>query len=232
VSRDPLRAAVERIRAGGLVAYPTETVFGLGADARSEAAIARLRRWKGRGEDRPLSVLVPDAAALAALGCEPGPLGRALADACWPGPLTLVLPCRGRFARGVARADGALGVRCSSHPVAAALARRLAAAGVGPVTATSLNPSGAPAAHTLEQARALCAAASPEPGPLLVEPWQGETVGPGAAAESTVVDLTGEAPRVLRWGALGPAELAPLLGGGARFAGGGGAHAAPGTARP
>jgi tRNA threonylcarbamoyl adenosine modification protein (Sua5/YciO/YrdC/YwlC family) len=223
---DPLRDAVDRIRAGGLVAYPTETAYGLGADATSEAALARLRRWKGRSEAQPLSILVHGAAALAALGCEAGPRALALAAAFWPGPLTLVVPCRQRFARGVAREDGALGLRCSSHPLAAQLARRLSLAGVGPITATSLNPSGEPAARTLEEARALCTAASEESGPLLLEGPDGES---GGAAPSTVVDLTGSRPRVLRWGALGPAELAPLLGGSAELAG---ACVAPGTASP
>lgn len=221
MNRDPLSAAVDRIRAGGLVAYPTETVFGLGADAGSEAALARLRRWKGRSEAQPLSILVPGVAALSALGCELDPRGRALAAAFWPGPLTLVVPCRRRFARGIARADGAVGLRCSSHPLAAELARRLSRAGVGPITATSLNPSGAPAARTLEEARALCSSVSEESAPLLVEGSDGE---PGGAAPSTLVDLTGPVPRVLRWGALGPADLAPLLGTSAELAGAPGAR--------
>jgi tRNA threonylcarbamoyl adenosine modification protein (Sua5/YciO/YrdC/YwlC family) len=207
--RDRLGEAVAWIREGGLLAYPTETVWGLGADATSEAALGRLRRWKGRGEAQPLSLLVPGASALAGLGCEASPLALALAAAFWPGPLTLVLPCRRRFAAGVARADGALGLRSSSHPVAAELARRLSQAGVGPITATSLNPSGAPAARTREEARALCAASPADPGPRLLS---GNGPDAGGAAASTVVDLTGPRPRVLRWGALGPAALAPHLG--------------------
>ena len=200
----PLRDAVERVRAGGLVGYPTETVWGLGADACSESAVAKLRRWKGRGEDAPISVLVDAVSALDALECEPRRSAGRLADAFWPGPLTLVLRCARRFAEGVARRDGAVGLRCSSHPVAKAFAEALARAGAGPVTATSLNHSGVPAARTASEARALCAA----PGdPTLLED------GPdaGASPASTVVDLTGARPVVLRWGALSRDALAPWL---------------------
>lgn len=188
--------ALERIGRGELVAYPTETLFGLGADATRDDAVARLRRWKGRGEDQPLSLLVEDAGALGAFGVGLPPAARRLARAFWPGPLTLVLPCRGPLATGVARApDGAVGVRCSSHPVAAELARRLAKAGLGPLTATSLNRSGEPAAATRAAARALCAG----DGPWLLDlPGAAEPQG----GESSVVDATGERPRVLREGAV------------------------------
>jgi len=209
VSQDPFGAALARIRAGGLLAYPTETVWGLGADATREGALARLRRWKGRGEAQPLSLLVSGLAALDGLGCAAGPRVRALAAAFWPGPLTLVVPCRRPFGAGVARADGAVGLRCSSHPAAAELARRLALAGVGPITATSLNRSGEPAARTRAEALALCAAAPGDAGPAL---FAGECPDAGGDAASTVVDATGPRLRVLRWGALGPSALAPLLG--------------------
>lgn len=204
MSADALAAAVERIREGGLVAYPTETLWGLGADASSESALESLRRWKGRGEDAPISVLVAAPDALTTLGCEPLGAARRLAAAFWPGPLTLVLRCARRFARGVARGDGAVGLRCSSHPVAAALAARLADAGVGPVTATSLNRSGEPAARRRDEARALCAG---EHGPALLDAG----ADAGGAPASTVVDLTGERPVVLRWGALSRATIAPWL---------------------
>ncbi len=204
MSSEVFAAAVERLRAGGLVAYPTETVWGLGADATSEAALSALRRWKGRGEDAPISVLVDAADALATLGCEPLDAAQRLAAAFWPGPLTLVLRCARRFAPGVARRDGAVGVRCSSHPVAADLATRLAAAGVGPVTATSLNRSGESAARHRDEARALCTGAE-------APTWLDAGADAGAAPASTVVDLTGERPVVLRWGAVSRATIAPWL---------------------
>jgi L-threonylcarbamoyladenylate synthase len=204
--RDRLGEAVAHVAAGRLLAFPTETLWGLGADARSEEAVARLRSWKKRDDDQPLSVLVTGADALPALGIDAARLARELADTFWPGPLTLVLPCRQRFAIGVARADGALGVRCSPHPVAGALARALQAAGVGPITATSLNRHGDPPARTRADAATACS--SGDDAPLL---FAGDGLDAGGGRPSTVVDLTGAKPVVLRWGALGRDFLVPLL---------------------
>ncbi len=204
--RDPLGDAARWVRDGGLLAYPTETVWGLGADAGSEDAVQRLRSWKGRSERSPISILVEDAHMLEALGFEAGAAARRLISEFWPGPLTLVLPCRRRFASGVARDDGAVGVRCSRHPLAAALARRLASEGVGPITSTSLNPSGAPAVRTRREAGACCDGAPGAPRMLEVEGAEA-----GGEAASSVVDLTGARPEVLRWGALPRRRLAPVL---------------------
>jgi L-threonylcarbamoyladenylate synthase len=203
-SPDAIARAVAGVRAGGLIAYPTETVWGLGADARAAGALARLRRWKGRGPSQPLAILVEGIEALPALGFEVGAAASRLAAAYWPGPLTLVLPCRETFADGVARGDGAVGVRCSPHPVAAALARALAREGAGPVTATSLNRSGEPPARTRREAAAHC---SGPDAPALVD------AGPdaGGGPPSTVVDLAGAAPVVLRYGALAAEALDPIL---------------------
>ena len=198
-----LAEAVGHARRGGLVAYPTETVWGLGADAGSEAAVAALRAWKGRDEGPPISLLVSGAEALTSLGFGPSPAARALAARFWPGPLTLVVPGpAGRFAPGVARTDGAVGLRCSSHPVAAALARAIEAAGVGPLTATSLNRSGEPPARSTEDARRLCAT---HPGPWVVAPKREGPVSSGPP--STVVDCTGPAFALIREGAIPAAAL-------------------------
>lgn len=201
--------AVAWLARGGLVAYPTETVWGLGADATRADAVARLRAWKGREADQPISLLVDDAASLADLGIRLTPLGRRLVAAFWPGPLTLVVPCAHGFAPGVARSDGAVGVRCSPHPLAAALARRLHEVGVGPVTATSLNRHGEPPARNEAEARALCGSAGDPGAPTLVAAGGPDA---GGSATSTVVDLTGATPRVLRQGALGAEALEPWLG--------------------
>jgi L-threonylcarbamoyladenylate synthase len=200
-----IAAAVERVCAGALVAFPTETVWGLGADARSQAALARLRRWKGRDAGQPVAVLVTGVAALAPLGIELPASARRLAAAFWPGPLTLVVPAApGRFAAGVARGDGAVGLRCSPHPTAAALAAALARAGAGPLTATSLNRHGAPPAHARAEAAALCA-----DGDSILCLDTGPDAGAGAA--STVVDCSGPRPVVLRAGAIAVAELSRAL---------------------
>ena len=129
----------------------------------------------------------------------------------WPGPLTLVVPCAASFASGVARSDGAVGLRCSSHPLAGALARRLRSDGAGPVTATSLNHSGAAAAKSREEALALCReddAGDAGEAPLLIDVEATECGGDG---ETTVIDLTGPA-RALRWGSLGREEIEEIIG--------------------
>ena len=197
--------AVARVRASGLVAYPTETLWGLGADARSAPALERLRRWKRRSDQQPIAIMVEGFASLAPLGVEADARVGALAAAFWPGPLTLVLACRSAFAPGVARADGAVGVRCSPHPGAAELAAAVAAAALGPLTATSLNRHGEPPARTRAEAELACAADAD--APLVV--GAGEA---GGQPPSTVLDLTGGRLRVLRWGALDAAALARVLG--------------------
>jgi L-threonylcarbamoyladenylate synthase len=204
---DPFDEAVRRLRAGGLVAFATETVWALGADSRSHAAVDLLRAWKGRDADRALSVLVSGLAAAEALGARVCPAARLVARTFWPGPLTLVLPVvEGRFAPGVARADGAVGFRCSPHPVADALARRLEAARAGPVTATSLNRSGQPPA--LDRAQALRACPGGASGPWLLD---GAEPDAGGGAPSSVVDLTGPAPVMLRAGPVAAEAIEALL---------------------
>jgi tRNA threonylcarbamoyl adenosine modification protein (Sua5/YciO/YrdC/YwlC family) len=196
--------AVAWISEGGLLAYPTETVWGLGADARSDAAVERLRAFKGRGDAAPISILVTGAAALPALGIRVDAAAQRLAHEFWPGPLTLVLRCAGSFAAGVVRGDGAVGVRCSPHAVASELAARCERAAVGPLTATSCNASGAPAARTRAEASSVCGG---DPRARVIA--DGEDASGELA--STVVDVTGAAPRVLRWGALAAPALAPVL---------------------
>ncbi|MFQ5418373.1 MAG: L-threonylcarbamoyladenylate synthase [Myxococcota bacterium] len=204
--QDPIGDAVKQLSDGWLVAYPTETVWGIGADATSDEAIARLRRWKRRGDDAPFSILVPDLAALDALCCEVGEAARVLADAFWPGPVTLVVRCARDFAAGVRRSDGAVGVRCSAHPLAQALARRCDAEGTGPITSSSLNRSSAPPAAS--RAEAQRAVADGPDAPRLLEVEGAEAGGQGA---STVVDVTAGKPVVLRWGTLPAAEVEPVL---------------------
>jgi len=202
---DPIGAAVRWLAAGGLVAYPTETVWGLAAAAESAVGMQRLLAWKRRGDDSPASILVDGVVAAEALECELGPVARRLAAAHWPGPLTLVVACRRAFAAGVARADGAVGLRCSSHPLAAALSRRALRDGVGPLTATSLNRHGEPAARTRADAERLCAG---DAAPRLLDVDGAEA---GGDAVSTVVDVSRERPEVLRWGAIPRDEVEPML---------------------
>lgn len=206
-----LEAALDRLEADGLVAYPTETQWGLGACARSVDAVAALRRWKGRASGQAISVLVGSAAALEPNGLVLDAAARRLVEAFWPGPLTLVLRARGGFAPGIANALGAVGVRCSPHPISRALVEGAEARGLGPVTATSLNQTGEPAVERLAEARDVLAA---HPGPLLVEPGGHDA---GGGPPSTVLDLSGGRPRILREGALAAASIADVLGEGLEF---------------
>jgi tRNA threonylcarbamoyl adenosine modification protein (Sua5/YciO/YrdC/YwlC family) len=206
VSGRSLERAVAELRLGALLAYPTETLFGLGADGCCSTSVERLRSWKGREPERPLSILVEGSEALERLGVELSPLPRRLAEAFWPGPLTLVLYCPERLAPGVAREDGAVGFRCSSHPVAASLARRVAREGLGPLTATSLNRSGEAPPRTRSEAARYC---DGRPGsPILIDVPDAES---GGGAPSSVLDVTGPEPRMLREGAISAAAVTAVL---------------------
>jgi L-threonylcarbamoyladenylate synthase len=147
---DQLEDAVAALRAERLVVYPTETVYGLGVDALSASGLAALLTLKGRGAEKGFSVLVPDLdCARPLLASEPSAEAQALARALWPGPLTLVLPAARSLPGTLVGGTGGVGLRCSSDPLAAALAR-----GFGrPITATSANPSGQPPAADVASAR-------------------------------------------------------------------------------
>jgi L-threonylcarbamoyladenylate synthase len=204
--QDPIGDSVARIRAGSLVAYPTETVWGIAADATSEAAMERLFAWKRRAADSYSSILVSDMKHLEPLGFEVGEVTLKLAEAFWPGPLTLVIPCRGSFASGIANAHGAVGVRCSTHPLATALARRCEAEGVGPITATSLNRSGVAPARSRSEAQQAVAGDADAPEIIGVEGAEA-----GGDTETSVVDVSGDRPEILRPGAIPAAELEALI---------------------
>jgi len=145
-----LDRAVDAIRSGGIVVYPTETVYGLGADACSRNALERLFALKGRDARKGVSVLVADlAAAREIVGGEPPAEAHALARAFWPGPLTLVLLARPSVDRALVGPGGGVGLRCSADATARAL---LVRCGV-PLTSTSANPSGLEPARTVAEAR-------------------------------------------------------------------------------
>lgn len=113
--------AAQVLAAGGLVAFPTETVYGLGADAASDAAVAGIFAAKGRPSDHPLIVHVPDAGAVTHFAADVPPVAQRLMAAFWPGPLTLILPRRPGVAAGAAGGQDSIGLRCPAHPVAHAL---------------------------------------------------------------------------------------------------------------
>ncbi|MEO1468451.1 MAG: L-threonylcarbamoyladenylate synthase [Pseudomonadota bacterium] len=195
--------AARLLAAGRLVAFPTETVYGLGADATSAPTIAALYRAKGRPARNPLIVHLPDATAAEALA-PLGPLGRRLAGAFWPGPLTLVVPRRAGcpLADAVTAGADTVALRVPAHPVAHAL---LAAAG-RPVAAPSANPSGrvspTTAAHVLDRPTGLGGRidAVLDGGPCPV------------GVESTILGLDGQDVRLLRPGGVAVEALARVLG--------------------
>jgi L-threonylcarbamoyladenylate synthase len=177
------------LRAGGLVAFPTETVYGLGADACSAAATGRIFAAKGRPPDNPLIVHVDSLASAQKVTAWITPLAERLAERWWPGPLTLVLEADPGLPAVTTAGLATVAVRVPSHPVALALLRQAAI----PVAAPSANQSGRPspttARHVVED---LGAAVD-----LVLD--AGET---SLGVESTVVDARGEIPVVLREGAV------------------------------
>ncbi len=184
-----LAAPAETLRSGGLVAFSTETVYGLGADALSEAAVARIFEAKGRPADNPLIVHVASVEEIAPLVEEITPLARLLIDAFLPGPLTLVLRRSSIVPSIVTAGLDTVAVRVPSHRVAQALIRM---AGV-PVAAPSANRSGRPsptrAEHVLQDLDGRI-------------PWLVDGGPCDVGLESTVVDATGEVPVILRPGAV------------------------------
>lgn len=197
---DPAVAeAAALLRSGELVAFPTETVYGLGGDALSPRAVERIFEAKGRPADNPLIVHVADADALGLVAASVPDAALRLAAAFWPGPLTLVLPAREEARRAAARGLPTVAVRVPAHPVALALLR---AAGI-PVAAPSANVSGRPSPTRASDV----AADLGDRIPLILDG------GPCAVGvESTVLDLSGTRPAILRPGAVSAAEIGAVLG--------------------
>lgn len=141
--------AIASLKRGDVIVFPTETVYGLGADALNPVAVERVFQLKGRNPDTPIPVIVANQAMLKDLVEEIPPIANNLIEQFWPGPLTLVLPAAPGIPRQLLNRRGGVGVRISSQVIATQLARELGR----PLTATSANPSGRPAAATIEQAQ-------------------------------------------------------------------------------
>ena len=196
---EAIDAAARRIRAGELVAFPTETVYGLGAHALDPQAVRKIFAAKGRPATNPVIVHVADAAAARALSSAWPPVADALAKRFWPGPLTLVVPALDTIPADVRAGLPSVGLRVPAHPVALALLR---AAGV-PIAAPSANRSNQLSPTTASHVRdGLGDAAG-----LILD------AGPSdVGIESTVLDLTGPTPRILRPGGIGREQLEAVLG--------------------
>jgi len=197
-----LQRAAAELAAGELVAFPTETVYGLGARADDDDAVARIFAAKGRPADHPLIVHVNDVAGARAFASEWPASAQRLAEAFWPGPLTVIVPRRPGMATAAAGGQSSVGLRCPAHPVAQALLAAAAALGVAGVAGPSANRFGrispTKAAHVHE-----------EFGDALTILDGGECE---AGIESAIVDCSRGAPALLRPGVLTREQLEAVLG--------------------
>ncbi len=200
VTEAAVAAAADRLRAGEPVAFPTETVYGLGADTFNEAAIERVYALKGRPADNPLIAHVLDADQARRVAAVWEDRCQLLARSCWPGPLTIVVPKAAGVPRIATAGWPSIAVRAPRHPVA----RRLLEAFGGPISAPSANRSGG---------------VSPTTAGHVADDFAGHADllvidgGPCALGiESTVVDLTGDVARLLRPGSVGIEHLREMLG--------------------
>ncbi|RCV56169.1 L-threonylcarbamoyladenylate synthase [Marinitenerispora sediminis] len=190
--------AASTVRRGELVVLPTDTVYGIGADAFSPAAVSGLLGAKGRGRDMPPPVLVGSVRAAQALIEDLGTRGQDLIEEFWPGPLTIVCAATPSLSWDLGDTKGTVAVRMPMHPVALELLKE-----VGPMAVSSANLSGSPAATTAEQA-------AEQLGDRVSVYLDG---GPCAdSVPSTIVDLTYAVPRVLRAGAIPVDRLRAVCG--------------------
>lgn len=186
--RAGLDAAADVARQGELVVLPTDTVYGIGADAFNAAAVQRLLTTKGRGPDMPVPVLVGSWSTIDGLVTTVPPVARRLVEAFWPGGLSLVVTHAPSLQWNLGDTQGTVMVRMPLHPVALDLLRT-----VGPMAVSSANRSGQPPAQSADEA---------------VDQLAGDVAvyldgGPATlGVASTIIDVTGEVPQVLRLGAL------------------------------
>ncbi len=189
------------IAAGGLVGLPTETVYGLAADAANEAAVANIFAAKGRPSEHPLIVHVADAAAASRFASEIPGFAQKLMDAFWPGPLTLILPRRPEVAAAAAGGQNSVGVRCPSHPVALALLNACADRGIYGLAAPSANQFGRISPTTAQHVQ----------GEFVGTPYSDMPILDGGACsvgiESTIVDCSRGVPVLLRPGVLTQVQI-------------------------
>ncbi len=203
-STDPraILDAARRIQGGGLVGFPTETVYGLGADASSDAAVAGIFAAKGRPADHPLIVHLADAGQVETYASGVPPFAVRLIQAFWPGPLTVILPRREGVAAAAAGGQDSIGLRCPSHPVALAFLTACLELGVSGVAGPSANRFGrvspTTAAHVAQEFG----------DALLVLDGGPCEVG----IESSIVDCTRGRPVLLRPGVLTRAQLEAACG--------------------
>ena len=184
------------IGAGGLVGLPTETVYGLAADAANETAVSQIFTAKGRPSEHPLIVHVANAAVASRFASDIPSFAQKLMDTFWPGPLTLILPRRPEVAAAAAGGQNSVGVRCPSHPVALALLNACADRGIYGLAAPSANQFGRISPTTAQHVQ----------GEFAGTPYRDMPILDGGACsvgiESTIVDCSRGVPVLLRPGVL------------------------------
>jgi L-threonylcarbamoyladenylate synthase len=196
---EDLSAAVAALKRGDVIIFPTETLYGLGADALDGAAVEKVFQLKGRDPRNPIPVLVADQEMLQTLVAEIPTTAQKLMERYWPGPLTLVLPGRKSIPKRLSNPTGGVGIRISSQPIATVLIKELGR----PLTATSANPSGKEPARTLQEAKAYFASQVE----LFVD---GGTLT--STTGSTVVEAMEDTIRIIRQGEISTLELRQVLG--------------------
>ena len=191
-------AAADAVRRGELVVLPTDTVYGVGADAFSAEAVAAILAAKGRGREMPPPVLIPNPRTVDGLATHVPDYARDLIAAFWPGPLTLVLYAQASLMWDLGETNGTVALRMPQDDTALKLLDE-----VGPMAVTSANISGLPPARTIVEAAA-------QLGPAVSVYLD---AGPSAGGlASTILDCTDEAPVILRAGALAIAQIQQVLG--------------------
>lgn len=198
LDQSAMERAVAILRSGGIIAYPTETFYGLGVDAENREAIEKIFQVKGRDFKNPVALIMGDEEPLPRFASYVPEYGRRLIERFWPGPLTLVLRATPAVSEVLTAGSGRIGIRISSHPVARSLAKMLEK----PITATSANLSGLPE----------CIAASEvidQIGERIDAAVDGG-ITPGGLG-STILDVTGDAPVVLRAGVIPETSIQEIL---------------------
>ncbi len=204
--------AASVLEQGGIVAFPTETVYGLGALATDEDAVARIFRMKGRPKDKPLIIHVHDASGMPRWAGRVPEYAQRLAEALWPGPLTLILPAREDIPELVRGGSDTIGIRVPDHPVALQLLEELVERrGVsGGIAAPSANRYGEPPPRSVAEVIAGMGAPNvdDDSAPDMILDGGG---CPGGVP-STVLGCTGEWPRILRYGATSREQIEDAIG--------------------
>jgi tRNA threonylcarbamoyl adenosine modification protein (Sua5/YciO/YrdC/YwlC family) len=195
--RTGAQIAADAVGRGEVIVLPTDTVYGVGADAFDRKAVAAVLAAKGRGRDMPPPVLVPNVRALDGLATHVPPAARELVAAFWPGPLTLVCRAQPSLDWDLGDTHGTVALRMPLHRVALAVLEK-----TGPLAVTSANLTGWPAATTCDEAVEMLGDA--------VSIYLDAGPSPSSIA-STIIDVTGEAPRLLRAGPLGEDHLRDVV---------------------